>query len=89
MKPSLTRIAASLLWLGLALMINAAPLRVLYFSKSSGFEHSVVKRENGEPSYSERILTRLGAEHDLAVTFSKDGSLFTPEYLAAFDVILF
>jgi type 1 glutamine amidotransferase len=83
------RIAAGLLWLGLAFTLNAAPLRVLYFTKSSGFEHSVVKRVEGQPSYSEKILTQLGAKHDLAFTFSKDGSLFTPEYLSAFDVLLF
>ncbi|ATC65248.1 hypothetical protein CMV30_15520 [Nibricoccus aquaticus] len=89
MSPYPARIAASLLWLGLTLSINAAPLRVLYFTKSSGFEHSVVKRTDGQPSYSEKILTKLGAEHDLAFTFTKDGSLFTFDYLANFDVLLF
>lgn len=72
-----------------ALSLSAAPIRVLYFTKSSGFEHSVVKRENGQPSYSERILTRLGGEHQIEFTFSKDGSKFSPAYLAQFDVIAF
>lgn len=78
-------------WLILAAgsALQAAPLRVLYFTKSSGFEHSVVKRENGQPSYSEKILERLSKAHDIAFTPSKDGSLFTPEYLAGFDVFLF
>lgn len=67
----------------------AEPLRVLYFTKSSGYEHSVVKRTNGEPSYSERILTKLAETHPFVFTFSKDGSLFSPEYLAKFDVICF
>ena len=44
-----------LIVLGLALsglpFLSAAPLRVLYFSKSSGYEHSVVKRVDGKPSY--------------------------------------
>jgi type 1 glutamine amidotransferase len=81
-------IALCLLWFGTTLT-NAAPLRVLYFSKSSAFEHTVVKRENGQPSYSERVLERLGKQHDIAFTFSKDGSLFTPEYLSSFDVFFF
>jgi type 1 glutamine amidotransferase len=82
--------AAGLLLLGLALpAFSAAPLRVLYFSKSAGWEHSVVKRVDGKPSYSENVVAGLAAKHDLAVTYSKDGSLFTPEYLAKFDVVMF
>lgn len=69
--------------------LHAAPLRVLYFTKSSGFEHSVVKREQGQPSYSEKILTKLAAAHDFAVTFSKDGSVFSRDYLDQFDVVVF
>jgi type 1 glutamine amidotransferase len=68
---------------------RADPLRVLYFTKSSGFEHSVVHRVDGHPSYSEAVLTRLAAQHDLHLTFSKDGSRFTAGYLAGFDVIMF
>lgn len=64
-------------------------LRVLYFTKSSGYEHSVVRLADGAPSTSEDILQRLGAERDVAFTFSKDGSLFAPDYLAGFDVIMF
>lgn len=76
--------------LGLSLTAaHAAPLRVLYFTKSSGWEHSVVKNVDGAPSHSERILTSLAARNDLAFTYSKDGSLFSPEYLAAFDVVVF
>lgn len=67
----------------------AEPLRVLYFTKSAGFEHSVVKRTNGEPSYSEKVFSKLAETHPFVFTFSKDGSAFTPEYLAKFDVICF
>lgn len=69
--------------------MNAAPLRVLYFSKSAGFEHSVVKQDGGQPSYSERILSRIGPEQGIEFSFSKDGSAFSPDYLAQFDAILF
>ena len=81
-------VALGTLVLGLPLM-SAAPLHVLYFSKSSGFEHSVVKRVEGKPSYSENVLTALGPKHEIEFTFSKDGSLFTPENLAKFDVVMF
>lgn len=72
-----------------AVSSSAAPLRVLYFTKSSGFEHSVVKRTDGQPAFSERVLAALGEKHGFTVTCSKDGSLFSPAYLAAFDVIVF
>lgn len=74
----------------MAAMASAAePVRVLYFTKSSGFEHSVIKWEGGQRSYSERVLEKLGGKGDFAFTFSKDGSLFSPEYLKGFDVVMF
>ncbi len=88
LNPKLVVLGSLLLGLYLNAM-SAAPLRVLYFTKSAGYEHSVVKHVDGKPSYSENILTALAAKHDLALTFSKDGSLFSPEYLAQFDVIMF
>jgi type 1 glutamine amidotransferase len=81
--------------LGLAVLgfactsLSAAPLRVLYFTKSAGFEHSVIKRVDGAPSFSEALLTKWAPKHDMEFTFSKDGSKFSPEYLAQFDVIVF
>src|SRR5437773_1259961 len=63
--------------------------RVLFFSKSSNFEHAVIKRMGGKPSFVEKILANLGPNHGVEFTFSKDGSLFTPEYLARFDAYMF
>jgi type 1 glutamine amidotransferase len=63
--------------------------KVLFFSKSSGFEHSVIKRVTGNPSFAENILKELGDKHAIDFTFSKDGSLFTAEYLAQFDAYIF
>lgn len=84
------KICRAVLVLGVAaLSLNAAPLRVLYFTKSSGYEHSVIKWENGQPSYSERVLTKLGAKEGIEFTFSKDGSRFSPEYLRQFDAVVF
>ena len=64
--------------------------KVLYFTKSAGFEHSVVKRPSPETlSHSERILTELGQKHGFDVTCTKDGTVFTPENLAQWDVVVF
>lgn len=64
--------------------------RVLYFSKSAGFEHSVVKRPaSNQLSHSEQILVDLGKKHGFQVTCTKDGRVFTPETLASYDVIVF
>src|SRR5580704_4958476 len=68
---------------------DAKPKKVLFFSKSSGFEHTVIKRKNGQPSLVENILSQTGAKNGIEFTHSKDGSLFTPDYLAQFDAFMF
>lgn len=71
---------------------SAAPppqKKVLYFTKSSAFEHSVVKRRGAQPSFSEQVLTEFGPRHGIEFTFSKDGSRFNREYLAQFDAVMF
>ncbi|MDB6019478.1 MAG: hypothetical protein JWR19_3967 [Pedosphaera sp.] len=72
-----------------ALADQTKPKKVLFFSKSSGFEHSVIKRRGTELSFAEQILADLGPKHGVDFTFSKDGSLFTPQYLAQFDAFFF
>lgn len=64
--------------------------RVLFFTKSSGFEHSVIKRSDpNKLGYAEQILTDLGAANGFDVTCSKDGGLFTPDSIAKFDAFVF
>jgi uncharacterized protein len=63
--------------------------RVLFFSKSSGYEHDMIKRKNGERSKAENLLAEWGDPAGINFTFSKDGSLFTPDYLAQFDAYFF
>ncbi len=63
--------------------------KILFFSKSSGFEHSVIKRSGDKPSFAENILAELGPKHHFDFTFTKDGGLFTPENLAQFDAFFF
>lgn len=66
------------------------PIKILFFSKSSGWEHEVIKRgEDGSRSHAEKVLAQLGTKNNMVFTFSKDGSKFSPQYLAGFDVMFF
>ena len=43
----------------------AGPKRkILFFTKSSGFEHNVISCKKGQPSFAEKVLTKLGAKHN-------------------------
>src|SRR5688500_639335 len=63
--------------------------KVLFYTKSAGFQHSVVTRKGDELSHAEKILIELGKKNGFEVTATKDGSLFTPDKLSQFDVIAF
>jgi type 1 glutamine amidotransferase len=65
--------------------------RVLFFSKSSGFEHDAIKlvMKDGRPGYAFPVLDELGRKHNIEFIFSKDAWRFTPEYLAQFDAFFF
>ena len=62
--------------------------KVLYFSRSAGFEHEAVKRKGGKPSISERILNELGKKHGFEVVSTKDGRVFDGD-LDQYDAIAF
>jgi type 1 glutamine amidotransferase len=62
---------------------------VLVFTKSSGFEHDVVKRVNGKPSIVENAVTELGKKHGFEVTASKDGRIFDSKDFPKFAAVLF
>lgn len=84
--PSLLSLA---LLLALSLPAAAAPRKILFFTKSSGFEHPVISWKDGQPSHAEKVLGDLGAKHGWQFTFSKDGSKFSTDYLAQFDAVFF
>jgi hypothetical protein len=83
----------------LALMVAAASWsaegaakpkkKLLYFTKSSGFEHSVVKRTGDQPAYSEKILVELGKKAGYEIVCSKDGTLLNPDKIGQWDGFLF
>ncbi len=62
--------------------------RLLYYTRSVGFEHSVVRRQGGKLSHSERILTELARRFGFEVECTKDGSVFDGD-LDRFDAIVF
>ena len=82
-------LVSTLAFLFAAVPASAAPKKILFFTKSSGFEHSVISWKNGQPSYAEKILLELGQKNGWEFAFSKDGSKFSPEYLAQFDAVFF
>lgn len=67
---------------------SRARRRLLCFTKSSGFEHDVVKRgADGGPSIVDRAIAGLAEEHGFDVTCTKDGGIFNDESLAGFDAM--
>lgn len=89
-----TKLLTSLACIGLMFSVGqAAPAakkaRILFFTKSSGFEHSVISWKQGQPSHAEKVLLDLGAKQGWEFEFSKDGSKFGKDYLAQFDAVFF
>jgi type 1 glutamine amidotransferase len=86
---SILAVALAVFFVGRCVAASAPKRKILFFSKSSGFEHEVISYKKGKPSVVEKALGELGAKHGWEFTFSKDGSLFSPEYLKQFDAVFF
>jgi len=87
--PTVMRASFALV-LASGLAATAQPAKqVLFFTKSSGFEHSAIKRAEGEMSAAEKVLKELGEKNHLEFTFTKDGGVFTPENIAKYDAFMF
>ena len=50
--------------------------KLLYFTRSVGYEHSVVAPKGDAPSHSEKILTELGKKAGFELECTKDGRVF-------------
>lgn len=72
---------------------SEGPKQVLFFTRSAGFQHSVVKRKNNNDeaqlSHAESILAAVAKPHGIAVTCTKDGGYFTADRLAPFSAVVF
>lgn len=105
MKPRIICLALALIMpASLAMAADASDTssvpkkRILFFSKSSGYEHSIIKDPSKPfkpspgstvPGIAFQILRDLGEKNNIEFVFSKDGSLFGPAYLAQFDALFF
>jgi uncharacterized protein len=62
-------------------LFAAGKKSVLVFTKSSGFEHDVVKTKEGKPSILEQAVTSIGNKYGFDVTATKDGRVFdSPDF---------
>ncbi len=68
---------------------KGSPKKVLFFTKSSGFQHSIITRKGCSLGLAERILTDVGKEHGFEVYASKDGRLFDPDQIGQWDAFAF
>lgn len=62
--------------------------KVLYFTRSAGFEHSPVKPLDGGLSFSEKVMIEVGEREGVEVVCTKDGRIFD-EPLDKYDAIAF
>ena len=59
-------------FLALALGVAAAPAKkILFFTKSSNFEHSVIKERAGNLSFAAQVLKELGPPHGIEFVLSR------------------
>ncbi|HTS11422.1 MAG TPA: ThuA domain-containing protein [Candidatus Limnocylindrales bacterium] len=63
--------------------------KILMFTKSSGYEHSMVHRADGKLAPAEQTVTDMGKEHGFEVTATKDGGVFSSPDLTQYDAFFF
>jgi type 1 glutamine amidotransferase len=83
----------AVVWLSLVLSSYAenehSSHRLLFYHRSAGYQHTVVKVEDGKPCYAETILRPICDKHHWDLVSTKDGDVFTRENIAGFDAFLF
>ena len=62
--------------------------KVLYYTRSAGFKHSVVDRHGEQYAYSEKILMEMGEKHGVEVVCSQDPAVFEGD-LDQYDAFAF
>jgi uncharacterized protein len=62
--------------------------KVLYFTRSAGFQHPPITRQGDELSKSEKLLTAWGKDAGIEVVCSKDGAVFDGD-LDQYDAFVF
>jgi uncharacterized protein len=69
-------------------LFAAGKKSVLVFTKSSGFEHDVVKVKDGKPSIVDSAVTALGQKYGFDVTATKDGGVFNSGEFKKYAAVL-
>jgi uncharacterized protein len=88
-------LTAGAAWMGAGAMNRllaqpkGAGKKILFFTKSSGFQHSVIARKGDKPGMAERILIEIGKDHGFEVVATKDGRLFEPDQIGQWDAFVF
>jgi hypothetical protein len=84
--------ATALAGAGLALpkeLLAAKKKSVLIFTKSSGFEHEVIKVTAGRPRILEQAVTTLGEQHGFEITATKTAVLDSPDFRKKYSSVVF
>ncbi len=65
-------------------------IKVLWLTKSAGFQHSVITETDGKPSFLQDVIGKMGEGHEgVEVTFTKDASAINAANLANYNLIIF
>jgi hypothetical protein len=76
--------------LALSSQLSAASKKsVLVFTKSSGFEHTVVKTTPGNPSVVEKCVRGIAAKYGFDVNATKDGRVFDSSEFHSYAAVFF
>ena len=81
-------LAASQFPLRWAAAADAPKRKILFFTKSGGFEHSSIRRNGDKPSVADQVLMDLGKKHNFEVVCSKDGGIFDSD-ISGYDAFFF
>jgi type 1 glutamine amidotransferase len=84
--------ATALTGAGLALsnrLPGAKEKSLMVFTKSSGWEHDVVKRIEGKPSIVDNAVTALGSKYGFNVGVTKDGRIFETKQFHDYAAVVF
>jgi len=88
LKTSAAALGLSAFPLGWVAAAQKKKQKLLYFTRSAGYEHGAVKRSGGELAFSEKVLTEMGQRAGFAVDCTKDGRVFDGD-LDQYDCIAF
>lgn len=93
MKSTISSIVLGCFLLVASLSVNAQSndesINVLFLTKSSGYEHGVVKRNGEDLSHAGKVMKKIAGKTPLNVTVTKDAGKITADLLKNVDVVQF